>query len=108
VIPIQDFMPGALAALLKPAPLTPEKVDFAWRIAVGPAVAHVTAVTLRQGVLHVSARDRTWQREVTRAAPLILTRLIAMLGDAVSRLEITAASPAGRSTDGSGSATRRR
>jgi predicted nucleic acid-binding Zn ribbon protein len=108
VIPLQDFMPGALAAVMKKAPLTPEKVAFAWRAAVGPAVANVTEATLRQGILHVTARDKTWQREVRRAAPVILARLGAVLGDAVSRLEVTAAMPSGRSAGESGSANRRR
>ena len=38
VTPVQDFLPGALAAILKKAPLTPEKIAFAWRSAVGAAV----------------------------------------------------------------------
>ena len=41
MIPLQQFMPDALAAILRKAPLTPEKVDFAWRSAVGGAVAQV-------------------------------------------------------------------
>ena len=57
VIPVQQFMPGALAEILRKAPLTPEKVAFAWRSAVGPAVDKATTVDLRNGVLHVQARD---------------------------------------------------
>ena len=106
MIPIQSVVPGALAAVLKQAPLSPEKVEFAWRMAVGPALANVTSVELRDAVLLVTARDRTWQREVRRATPLILSRLAGVLGDTVSRLDVTAA--AGRPADESGSARRRR
>jgi hypothetical protein len=94
--------------VLKKAPMTPEKVMLAWRAAVGPAVANVTAIDLRKKTLYVSARDRTWQREVTRAAPVILARLATILGDEVSRLEVTAAASTGRSAGGPGTATRRR
>ena len=64
-------MPDALAAVLQRAPLTPEKVAFSWRTAVGPAVDKVTSVALRDGVLHVRAKDATWQREIERSAALI-------------------------------------
>jgi hypothetical protein len=78
-------MPGALAAVLRKAPLTPEKVAFAWRTAVGPAVDRVTTIELRGSVLHVRAKDAAWQREVERSAALIRTRLDAFLGTAVVR-----------------------
>jgi len=89
MIPVQQFMPGVLAEILRKAPLTPEKVAFAWRSAVGPAVANATTVELRNGVLHVRARDASWQREVERSAGLIRSRLIAILGDAVRSIEVT-------------------
>jgi hypothetical protein len=89
MIPVQQFMPGALAEILRKAPLTAEKVDFAWRSAVGPAVDKATAVDLRNGVLHVKARDASWQREVERSASLIRVRLIALLGDVVRSIEVT-------------------
>ena len=78
-------MPEALAAVLRRAPLTPEKVAFSWRTAVGPAVDKVTSVDLRDGVLHVRARDTTWQREIERSAALIRSRLDTLLGDGVVR-----------------------
>jgi hypothetical protein len=78
-------MPEALAAVLRRAPLTPEKVAFSWRTAVGPAVDKVTSVHLRDGVLHVRARDMTWQREIERSAALIRSRLDSLLGDGVVR-----------------------
>jgi hypothetical protein len=78
-------MPDALAAVLRRAPLTPEKVAFSWRAAVGPAVDKVTSVELYNGVLHVRAKDATWQREVERSAALIRSRLDSLLGERVVR-----------------------
>jgi hypothetical protein len=85
VIPVNRVMPDALAAVLRRAPLTPEKVAFSWRTAVGPAVDNVTAVELHNGVLYVRARDAAWQREIERSATLIRSRLEALLGERVVR-----------------------
>jgi hypothetical protein len=90
VLSLQDLMPGALAAIIRKAPLTPEKVAFAWRTTVGPAVANVTTVMLVEGVLQVASRDQTWQRELRRSTPAILGRLKPLLGDAVTRIEVSA------------------
>jgi hypothetical protein len=78
-------MPEALAALVRRAPLTPEKVAFSWRTAVGPAVDKVTSVELRNGVLRVRTRDAVWQREIERSATLIRSRLDSLLGHGVVR-----------------------
>lgn len=83
-------MPGALAVVLRKAPLTPEKIAFAWRTAVGPSVDRVTTIALRGRVLHVRAKDAAWQREVERSAGLIRSRLAVLLGDDVVRgLDVT-------------------
>jgi hypothetical protein len=83
-------MPEALAAIVRRAPLTPEKVAFSWRTAVGPAVNKVTTIELRGGVLYVRAKDAAWQREVERSAALIRSRLDALLGErVVRRIEVT-------------------
>jgi hypothetical protein len=90
VIPIQAVVSDALAGALRKAPLTPEKVAFAWRTAVGPAVDRVTTVELKGRVLRVRAKDAAWQREVERSAGLIRTRLDALLGPAVVKgLDVT-------------------
>ena len=81
-------MPGVLADILRKAPLTPEKVAFAWRSAVGPAVDKATTIDLRQGVLYVTARDASWQREVERSAGLIRSRLTSVLGNVVRSIEV--------------------
>jgi hypothetical protein len=83
VEPLHRFVPDALAAILRRAPLTEEKVSFAWRTAVGPAVHHATTVSWRSGTLVVKARDDAWRREVQRSAGLIRARLDALLGDGV-------------------------
>jgi hypothetical protein len=85
VIPVHDVMPAALATMLRQAPLTREKVAFAWRTAVGPAVDRATTVELKGRVLHVRANDAAWQREVERSAALIRTRLATLLGDGIVR-----------------------
>jgi len=94
VIPVQAILPAALAALIRKSPLTDEKVAFAWRTAVGPAVAAATEVTLDQGVLRVRARDRAWQRELERSAATVRRRIDDLLGAGIVRaLEFTAAAP---------------
>ena len=42
--PIAQVMPNALAEIVRQAPLSHGKVDFAWRTTVGPAMARVSAV----------------------------------------------------------------
>ena len=85
MIPVHEVVPAALATVLRRAPLTPEKVAFAWRTAVGPAVDRVTTIELKGRVLNVRAKDAAWQREVERSAALIRTRLAVLLGDDVVR-----------------------
>jgi Dna[CI] antecedent, DciA len=85
VTPVHRFMPDALATVLRRAPLTPEKIAFSWRTAVGPAVDKVTSVALHNGVLHVRTRDASWQREIERSATLIRSRLESLLGEDVVR-----------------------
>jgi hypothetical protein len=90
VIPVQQAMPGALEAVLRNAPLTREKVAFAWRITVGPAIDRVTTVELEDAVLRVRAKDSAWRREVERSKGLIRMRLVTLLGEqAVRSIEVS-------------------
>jgi hypothetical protein len=83
-------MPGALEMVLRNAPLTREKVAFAWRITVGPAIDRAAAVELRDSVLYVRAKDHAWRREIERSIGLIRMRLAALLGSqVVQRIEVT-------------------
>ena len=90
MIRAQRLIPTVLAEVIRKAPLCPEKVEFAWRSAVGPAVQRVTTVRLDEaGVLHVTAADAHWSREVKRSSKLILARLETMLGpDTVKRIRV--------------------
>jgi hypothetical protein len=76
-------MPEALAEVLRKAPLTPEKIAFAWRAAVGPGMDKVTTIELRGRVLHVRTKDAAWQREVERSLGLVRSRMEALLGKGV-------------------------
>jgi len=78
-------MPAALAAVLQKAPLTPEKVAFAWRTAVGANVDRVSSVVLDGHTLRVRTRNNEWRREIERSAALIRARLDALLGAGVVR-----------------------
>lgn len=80
------LIPGVLADVIRKAPLCPEKIEFAWRAAVGAGMDRVTTVRLDDaGVLHVKAADAHWAREVKRSARLIIKRLEALLGAGVVR-----------------------
>ncbi len=92
MIPAQSLIPGVLAEVLRKAPLTPEKVSFAWRAAVGPAVGRVSSVRLGEGgVLHVTVTEPHWGPAIAKSSALILQRLASLLGpEVVTRLDTTA------------------
>ncbi len=78
------LIPAVLAEVIRKAPLCPEKIEFAWRAAVGAGMDRVTTVRLDDaGVLHVKAADAHWAREVKRSARLIIKRLEGLLGAGV-------------------------
>jgi predicted nucleic acid-binding Zn ribbon protein len=85
VIPVQNILPRVLAEVIRKAPISEEKVAFAWRTAVGPAIAGATDVVLRDGVLRVTAKSGAWQRELERSAAMIRARLDDLLGAGVVR-----------------------
>jgi len=81
VIKASETVTGVLSMVLANAPLTPEKVAFAWRMAVGPAVGKATTVRLGDnGVLHVSCDSPAWSTAVKGSTALIQRRLDQMLG----------------------------
>jgi predicted nucleic acid-binding Zn ribbon protein len=87
--PLTHVLPGALRILLRDLPLSSGKVEFAWSVAVGPAVARVTTVKLENGVLMVEAASDQWIREVRRSSGMILPRLRTLLGeDVIERIEV--------------------
>ena len=89
MIPLQQVMPAALASVLRQAPLTPEKVAFAWRTAVGAAVDRASAVELRGATLVVRVKGDEWRPEILRSSALIRARLELVLGPGiVTRLDV--------------------
>jgi hypothetical protein len=87
--PISSAVPGALVELLRDAPLSPGKVAFAWRAAVGPALERETSVKLEGGTLIVDAATRQWASEVRHSSGIIMRRMHTLLGpDAVKELQV--------------------
>ncbi len=87
--PLSSALPGALAELLREAPLSPGKVAFAWRAAVGAALERETSVRLESGTLIVEAATRQWAAEVRRASSTIVRRMHTLLGpDAIKELRV--------------------
>lgn len=83
---VQDVAFRAVAAALARQPLSPGKVAFAWRAAVGPAMAKATEAAMAgDRVVRVRAVSTHWRLEVERARPLIEARLSRLLG---SRVEV--------------------
>src|SRR6476646_10661409 len=80
VLPLQNFATGVLADVIRRQPASAERTTFVWTLAVGPAMAKVTTVELRNGLLIVRAKDARWAREVERARDTILPRVRLFLG----------------------------
>ena len=79
--PLNEFLAAALADIIRKAPLSPGKIQLAWKVAVGPALDRVTTVQLAgDGALEVKATDPHWRREIRRLTPLILRHLEDQLG----------------------------
>ena len=86
---LTSALPGALAELLRGTPLSPGKVSFAWRAAVGPALGRETDVRLEKGTLIVEAGSAQWVKEVRRSSTIILKRLQTLLGpEAVTAISV--------------------
>src|SRR5262245_21869154 len=86
---IKNAMPSVVAEIVRAAPLSPAKVAFAWRLAVGPTVDRNTTIRLDQGTLRVEAATPQWAEEVRRSTRVIIGRMRSMLGtDALARIEV--------------------
>jgi predicted nucleic acid-binding Zn ribbon protein len=81
--PLNQAIPRAVAELLRDAPLSQGKVEFAWKTAVGPAVGRSTSVKLEGTALLVDAVSTEWARELKRSSGTILARLANLLGSGV-------------------------
>jgi predicted nucleic acid-binding Zn ribbon protein len=82
---IQNFSTSVLAEIIRRQPASKEKTSFAWQLAVGPGLARVTRVELRDGVLFVVSRDDRWLKEIARATPAILAKMQHLLGEPAVR-----------------------
>jgi len=88
---MQSFAPAVLAAIIRRQPASQQRTEFAWAVAVGPALARVTTVEMRNHNIIVCARDAQWARELERARETILPRLQMLLGrDTVKGIHINA------------------
>lgn len=83
MIPVHRFMSEALAEVLRKAPLTQDKIAFAWRAAVGPIVDKATTIEMHGRVLRVRTKDAAWQREVERSLAIVRSRMETLLGKGV-------------------------
>jgi predicted nucleic acid-binding Zn ribbon protein len=82
VIKANQVMPAVVAEVIRKAPLSDEKVAFAWRLTVGPAIAKATKVRLgNDGTLYVTAESQAWIDSVRASVGMIRSRLAHYLGD---------------------------
>jgi hypothetical protein len=82
--PLGSLADRILPGLVSNQPLTPEKVDFAWRVSVGAAIDRATRVKLAGATLVVTG-EAQWLKEIDRSRALILRRLQRVLGESVVR-----------------------
>lgn len=69
--------------------MSPGKLQFAWRAAVGPALARASTLDWRDGRVIVRMSSPEWTREIERLRPIVVERLRAILGrDTVSRIDV--------------------
>lgn len=78
---IQTFSGGVLADIVRRQPPSPARTTFAWQLAVGPALARSTSVTLDGTVLRVSSPDPRWLKEIERAQATVLPKIQQLLGN---------------------------
>jgi hypothetical protein len=78
---LSHVLPRVLAEALRDTPLSPGKVDFAWKTAVGAAMGRGSGVHLEGTTLLVDTPSPQWRREVMRLSPVILRRMQTILGD---------------------------
>lgn len=84
---IQTLAGGVLAQIVRRQASSPGRTQFAWQLAVGPALARTTSVELEGTTLTVRSTDPRWLKEIDRARATILPKLQQLLGeDEVTKL----------------------
>ena len=91
MIQANKVLPAIVAEVIRKAPMTDEKVAFAWRLAVGPAIGKATTVRLgSNGTLYVKAESPAWNDAIGKSLGVIRSRLAHYLGeDAVKRIDLS-------------------
>jgi hypothetical protein len=90
MIAVQRVLPDTLSEIVRRQPLTQAKVDFAWRTAVGAALARVSSARLDGGgTLRVRTDDDRWTREIERGRDVIRLRLDRLLGEDLKRVAVS-------------------
>ena len=75
-------MPAVVGEVVRRAPLTDQKVAFAWRLVVGPALGKATSVRLgSDGTLYVTAESKAWNDSIRSSIGMIRSRLAHYLGE---------------------------
>lgn len=84
-----DFATSVLAEMLARQPMSPGKLQFAWRAAVGAALARASTLDWREGRVVVRMSSPEWTRELERLKPIVLERMRTILGrETVSRIDV--------------------
>ncbi len=82
MIKANQVLPAIIAEVVRKAPLTDDKVAFAWRITVGPALGKATSVRLgSDGTLYVTADSKAWNDSLRASIGMIRSRLAHYLGE---------------------------
>ena len=88
-----DFATSVLAGMLERQPMSPGKLQFAWRAAAGPTLARAATVEFNDGRVTARASSAQWKKEIERARPIIVERMRMLLGrDVVKKLEVSCGS----------------
>ena len=92
MIPAHTCISPVISQWLRKQPMSPAKLTFAWRTAVGETIHRASTVTLtEEGILKVWAVDQHWRREIQRATPVIIPRLRTLLhGNLIKGLAVEA------------------
>lgn len=96
--PLNAALPGVVRNLLLRSPMSVEKFEFAWRLAVGPALERVARPVLHEdGTVEVFVVEAAWRREIKRSQAAILAKLQDLLSTSVVKaLKVRGQAQAGR------------